>query len=119
MKIRWILCALTLAASLSAVACSKKEACTPLPVPEAGKDLVLDTGVVCKDKGSVMSVDYPKEKKWQDVEARYKSELAAKGWKVNAGKSDGMLIAAKGSKTVLIVLLDNKDRGVPTAVVTY
>ena len=119
MNTRWIMCAVALTAVMSTTACGKKEACQPLPVPEAGQELVLGTGVVCKDKGSVMSIDYPKEKKWQDVEARYLSELGDKGWKVSKGKTDGMLIAAKGSKTVLIVLLDNKDRGVPTAVVTY
>lgn len=119
MNTRWMMGAFALAAVISTTGCGKKEPCDPLPVPEAGQELVLSTGVVCKDKGSVMSIDYPKETKWQDVEARYQTELGGKGWKVSKGKSEGMLIAAKGPKTVLIVLLDNKDRGVPTAVVTY
>jgi len=114
-----LLVAMVLAATSSMTACGKKEACQPLPVPKAGKDLVLDTGVVCKDKGAVMSIDYPKQKKWEEVEARYETELSGEGWNVQKGKNEGMLVASKGSRTVIIVLIDNKERGVPTAVVTY
>lgn len=99
--------------------CSQVEPCEPHPVPESGRELVLASGVVCKDKGGVMSIDYPSETSWQRVESRYAADLAKSGWSVSKAKTDGMLLAKKGTKTVLIVLMDNQDRGVPTAVVTY
>lgn len=116
---RWLPCAITCTVLLITAACGKKKPCEPLPVPEAGQELVLESGVVCKDKGGVMSIDYPRHGTWAELQDRYTAELADKGWQVTKGKNDGMLIASKNGKNVLIVLVDNKGRGVPSAVVTY
>ena len=119
MRFARIMMVLSLALAVGFASGCKKKACEGLPVPEKGKALVLDGGCVHKDKGTVMAIDYPDVKSADALRARYKKALSDGGWKVREGKSKGMLMASKSAKTIILVVMDNKERGVPTAVVTY
>jgi len=114
-----IMMLLPLAFALSFASGCKNKLCDALPVPEKGKALVLEGGRVCKDKGTVMAVDYPDVKTADELQKKYKKALTDSGWKVREGKSKGMFMASKSAKTIILVVMDNKERGVPTAVVTY
>lgn len=120
MPVRALLLA-TLLACLTVGACSRKSPCEPVQQDPASRTLgiVLDGGRVCSDEAMVITIDYPETETAEALRERYRTTLPTQGWAVGQGESDSITVATRDERTLIIIAMDNRDRGVPTAIIRY
>ncbi len=111
----------TILLSLIIDGCSRKKPCEAVTPSIRAQQLglVLDGGRVCQDESLIITIDYPEIEGAQALSARYQSHLGSQGWEVSPGAGEGTMTAARGQETIVVVATDNRDRGVPTAIIRY
>ena len=65
------------------------------------------------------TIDYPETVNAVALRDRYRSILPTHGWTVGPGESISITIATRDGVTLVVIAMDNRDRGVPTAVIRY
>ena len=121
---------------VSFVAC-KKPPCQPIPVPDDVKRaaILLEGGILCEytpmhGKNGPMNpsepfskgafIDYPQVASDTVLKKNYKTELEAKGWKVDGMDEVGPLRATKaGALPLRIIAFQRTDKKCPTAQVIF
>ena len=105
---------------LACAGCSKRP-CEPTRATLESQRLgvILDGGRVCSDQDRVLTIDYPNIDDFIIMRDRYRVVLPSRGWTVEVGDSENVLVATREEMSVIIVAVENRERGVPTAIVRY
>ena len=67
----------------------------------------------------MLTIDYPNIDDFIIMRDRYRVVLPSRGWTVEVGDSENVLVATREEMSVIIVAVENRERGVPTAIVRY
>ncbi len=105
--------------SLACPGCSKRP-CEPARATLESQRLgvILDGGRVCSDEEQVLTIDYPRIDDVVALRDLYEANLPERGWTLSPGGSN-VMVAEREEASIIIVTMNNRDRGVPTAIIRY